>query len=116
MTTALTELTLINALRSRSSVGAVLLYDTYAANLYRIILGTVKNHEQADLLLEQTLLTIWNNFDKFDRQEGRLSLWIMGQARQIAKKAIAEQKVNIEVFPDESKFGDDCAPLVVALA
>jgi DNA-directed RNA polymerase specialized sigma24 family protein len=82
------ESELIREIENLSVQGFTLLYDRYATLLYKIIWITVKDHQLATQLLEETFLVICSDIHEFPLQNLRFTLWMAGIAKQTALRAI----------------------------
>ena len=88
MSSTPSEHELINAIAIRDLAAAAVLYDQYAAILYKIIYCTVRDKHTAEEVLEETLAYIWINCADCHQQDKRLLVWMAGIARQFAGKKI----------------------------
>ena len=79
-----TEEQLVHLLQSRSTEAFSYLYDQYSNALYGIILQIAGNDENAADVLQETFIKIWQNFDKYDPQRGKLYTWMLNIARNAA--------------------------------
>jgi RNA polymerase sigma-70 factor (ECF subfamily) len=61
-----------------------LLYDAYAPLLFGIIVRIVGDEKEAENLLQDTFVKIWNHISKYDAEKGRLATWLINIARHIA--------------------------------
>jgi len=82
MKAALSDIELIQAITTRDPAGAKALYDQYAATLFKVICCSVQNRQEAENVLEKTLLLVWNNINDYHRQDKRLLLWMASIARR----------------------------------
>lgn len=67
------------------------LYATYSAKIHRICLGYTGNHMEADDLLQEVFIRIWQNQNKF-RGESQISTWIYRIAVNTCLYHIRSQK------------------------
>lgn len=79
-----TEPQLIDAIRRKDRMAAEALYDMYAAALYGVISRIVPGQEQAEDLLQESFVKIWNSFASYDEKKGRLFTWMVNIARHLA--------------------------------
>jgi RNA polymerase sigma-70 factor (ECF subfamily) len=86
MKIALSESELIQAIASRNPAGAAALYDQYAATLFKVICCSTNSREQAEKILEKTMMTVWNNITDYQHQNKRLLLWMVSIARNHARQ------------------------------
>ncbi len=60
------------------------LYDMYSLSLYGVIHNIVQSREEAEDLLQDVMVKIWDNLDKYDASKGRFYTWIVNIARNTA--------------------------------
>lgn len=60
------------------------LYDRYSSSLLGIINNILKNESAAEEVLQQAMLKIWNNIDKFNEEKGSFFTWMATIARNTA--------------------------------
>src|SRR2546428_2430119 len=77
------------------------LYSMYSAALYGIISRIVQVDEEAEDVLQEVFLKIWNNGAYFDNSKGRLFTWMANIARN---QAI--DKIRSKSFKNETKNQD----------
>jgi DNA-directed RNA polymerase specialized sigma24 family protein len=65
------------------------LYDKYAPALMGIISRIVKDTEQAEEILNNTFVNVWNQIAQYNGSQGTLLIWLINMAR---KTAFAEIK------------------------
>ncbi len=61
-----------------------LLYGRYAARLFGLILQIVKNRNDAEDVLQETFLQIWQKAHQYDSQKARPEVWLLLLARSRA--------------------------------
>lgn len=69
------------------------LYTAYYSALLAIILRIVKNQDDAEDLLQDTYVKVWQRFDNYDPQRGTLFTWLLNVARNTALSALSRRKV-----------------------
>jgi hypothetical protein len=74
----------IAALWDRNISAASYFYDHYASFLFRAITCHAKNQKQAQKILENTMIYIWDHIEEFEGQDQRLLIWMSGIARKTA--------------------------------
>jgi len=84
------EAELIAAIENRSAFAFAVLYDRYAAILFKIIFIHVKDQELAENLLEESFLTICNQIQGYHAQDSGFLLWMTGMAKKLALQKINE--------------------------
>jgi RNA polymerase sigma factor (sigma-70 family) len=80
----ISEEELVYLLKIKDAAGLEYLYDHYSKALYNIILQVVQSEEYAEDVLQETFIKIWNSFDLFDANRGRLYTWMSNLARNLA--------------------------------
>ena len=80
-----TEEGLIEALKNHQNEAYRHLYLHYRGSLYNIITQIIPDMETANDVLQEVLVTIWQNIDKYDAQKGRLYTWLLNLTRNAAR-------------------------------
>jgi RNA polymerase sigma-70 factor (ECF subfamily) len=75
---------LIVLIKDRNQKAFAYLYDNYSQALFGVIDSIVNNQEESEDVLQNTFLKIWNNFDSYDANKGRLYTWMLNIARNLA--------------------------------
>lgn len=75
---------LIVLIREKNQKAFSYLYDNYSSALFAVINSIVNNVEEAEDVLQRTFLKIWNNFDAYDPEKGRLYTWMLNISRNQA--------------------------------
>lgn len=78
------EQELIARLRRQEESAMSILYDSYSAALYGVILRIVKSEETAEDVMQECFVKIWTSFEQYDASKGRLFTWIINIARNAA--------------------------------
>ncbi len=60
------------------------MYDNYSKALFGIISNITNDAEEAEDVLQNVFVKIWNNFASYDEQKGRLYTWMLNIARNMA--------------------------------
>jgi RNA polymerase sigma factor (sigma-70 family) len=71
-----TEDELVSSLQKRDETAFSYLYDNYAAALNGVVYGMVNDFAQAEDILQEAFLKIWNNIDSYDATKGKLYTWM----------------------------------------
>ena len=79
-----TQQQFIHAFQAGESEAYGQLYDKYAGMLYGIILRIVNDETEAENLLQDCFLKIWQNAAKYDPSKGKLATWLINIARNTA--------------------------------
>ena len=95
------EAELVRGLKRRQKITMEALYSMYSAALYGIIFRIVHVDEEAEDVLQEVFLKIWNNGAYYDASKGRLFTWMANIARN---QAI--DKVRSKSFKNETKNQD----------
>ncbi|WBM75073.1 RNA polymerase sigma factor [Saprospira grandis] len=72
---------LILRLRKGDKAAMELLYERYSGILYGTILKIVKSEPLAQDVLQEVIVKVWQNIDRYDAQKGRLLTWMLRIAR-----------------------------------
>ncbi|MFI2742407.1 RNA polymerase sigma factor [Zhouia sp. PK063] len=98
------------------------LYDMYSQSLYGVIYNIIKDKEEAEDVLQETFVKIWNNLDNYDDSKGRFYTWVVNIARNSAidkyrSKSFKKTKQNLstETFVDVIKDSYDLGSKVDAI-
>ena len=79
-----TQEELIVLIREKNQKAFSYLYDNYSRALFGVISNITPEQEEAEDVLQNSFLKIWNNFDSYDEQKGRLYTWMLNIARNMA--------------------------------
>lgn len=60
------------------------LYDNYSKALFGVIYKIVTSQEDAEDVLQQAFVKIWNNFGTYNESKGRLYTWMLTISRNLA--------------------------------
>lgn len=75
---------LLSLLKSRDEQGFNYLYDNYSGALYGVILRIVAYKEEANEVLQDVFVKIWNSIKSFDENKGSFYTWMLNIARNSA--------------------------------
>ncbi len=75
---------LVVLIRKGNQKAFAYLYDNYSNALFVIIYKIVSSQEEAEDVLQQAFIKIWNNFDSYDETKGRLYTWMLNISRNMA--------------------------------
>ena len=70
------------------------LYDNYSQALFGVIYKIVNSHEDAEDVLQQAFIKIWNNFESYNESKGRLYTWIVTISRNLAFDFLRSKNVK----------------------
>ncbi len=79
---------LISQLKKGNTKALSTVYDNYSGALYGVILRMCKNEAQAQDLLQEVFLKIWNNANSYDPAKGKFYTWAYRIARNITLNAL----------------------------
>jgi RNA polymerase sigma-70 factor (ECF subfamily) len=88
----ISEEDLIQVLNTGTEEAFDILYKNYAAAIFGSILKIVQNRELAEDLLQECFVKIWNNFNTFDSNKGRLYTWMLNIARNTSIDALKSKQ------------------------
>ncbi|MCW5519624.1 sigma-70 family RNA polymerase sigma factor [Aureitalea sp. L0-47] len=90
------ELTLINQLKARDERALSSLYDKYSAALYGVIIRICRNEANAQDLLQETFVKIWEKSDSYDPEKGRFYTWAYRIARNTTLNSLRNRPELIQ--------------------
>ena len=79
-----TDLELMSAIQREDPEALALLYDRYSGILKALILRVIHNEAEADDLLQEIFMEIWNHAKNFSPQKGKPLGWMVTLARRRA--------------------------------
>ncbi len=82
--TTLTQIEIVLLLKNREEKGFNYLYENYSAALYGTIIKVVLFEDEANEVLQDVFIKIWNSIDSFDETKGALYTWMLNIARNSA--------------------------------
>ncbi|HNP70448.1 MAG TPA: sigma-70 family RNA polymerase sigma factor [Kouleothrix sp.] len=71
------------AIAQGDSQALEVLYDRYAAIVYRMGLRMLKNPEMAEDLVQEVFWRVWRRSASFERERGRVAQWLFGIAHNL---------------------------------
>lgn len=75
---------LVSMLQSGKEEAFGILYDNYSALMFGTIVKIVGDRREAENLLQDCFVKIWQNIGRFDESKGRLATWLINIARNTA--------------------------------
>jgi RNA polymerase sigma-70 factor, ECF subfamily len=75
---------LVAEVKARNQKAFAYLYDNYSKALFNTIYAIVQSEEEAEDVLQNTFVKVWNSFDLYDINKGRLYTWMLNIARNMA--------------------------------
>jgi RNA polymerase sigma factor (sigma-70 family) len=79
-----TERILIEGVKNRDQKVFERLYDNYSGALLGVVLRIVNDQGQAEEILQEVFVKIWNNIGGYDPSKARLFTWMLNIARNAA--------------------------------
>lgn len=113
---------LVVLIKNRDQKAFSYLYDTYSKALFGIIYAIIDDHEETEVLTQNTFIKIWNSFDNYDSSKGRLFTWMINIARNTAidfkrSKSNKDQNLNVSnnVYEVNELFTEDFSSDTIGL-
>ena len=78
------ETELVIALKKKENTAFRYLYLHYRGSLLSIITQIIPDEETANDVLQESIITVWKNIDKYDQAKGRLYTWLLNVTRNTA--------------------------------
>ena len=79
-----TDNQLVTLLKSGDEGAYAKLYDDYSSLLFGVIVRIVADKREAENLLQDCFVKIWQNTDRYDPEKGKLATWLINIARNTA--------------------------------
>jgi RNA polymerase sigma factor (sigma-70 family) len=95
---SLTEEELVQSLRNREKIAIEALYDMYSSSLMGVISRIVIDNAIAEDVLQETFIKIWNSFQSYSTEKGRLFTWMVNIARNLSI-----DKIRSKDFKNQNK-------------
>lgn len=92
---------LVSALKNKQHNAYEYLYDNYSEALYGVIYKVLNDDEQANDILQDTIVTIWQKIDSYNPEKGTLFTWMLNIARNKAIDEFRKNKRNPKISIDE---------------
>ncbi len=86
------------------------LYYSYSPRIGNFLMKLLKSPELVDEVVSEVMMTVWQNADRFDSAQGKLSTWLFGIAHNKALKALERgrrHRLEQVLETEESGFGED---------
>lgn len=115
------DLELMRAVACQDRQAFRVLYDRYAPRIGRYLMKLLKQPQRVDEAVNDTMLAVWQNANRFDPAQGRLLTWLLGIAHHKGLKGLrGARRLSAEVSFDAlspASFDNeeqDNVPLAVA--
>ncbi len=79
-----TEDEIVALLKAKSKAGFDYLYENYSRAIYGVIFKVITNEDDAQDLVQDVFVKVWNNITQYDNSKGRLFTWMLNIARNAA--------------------------------
>jgi RNA polymerase sigma-70 factor (ECF subfamily) len=90
------EQDLVARLLNKEKAALDYLYERYAGALYGVIKRILQKDEQAEELLQDAFLKIWNKIENYDAAKGRLFTWMLNVTRNLAIDKTRSREISNE--------------------
>jgi len=108
---------LLQRIAQRDQQAFAMLYDRYAGVLYSLSLAIVKCKDEAEDILQECFLRVWEKADAFDHLKGGVYIWLTTMMRNRAidrlrsKNFQCRRRQPCDFDFDAVVAGDQCSPL-----
>jgi len=79
-----TEEELVTSLKNGEQTALAVLYDNYSAAMLGVIYRITDDKEEAEDILQEVFVKIWQKISQYDRSKGKLFTWLINIARNAA--------------------------------
>lgn len=87
------EIKLIERIQRKDTDAFEELYDLYKRPLFGLILSIVKNRKEAEDLLQEVFVTVWEKATAFNTEKGNVYSWLVALTRRMAIDYIRSDRV-----------------------
>jgi RNA polymerase sigma-70 factor (ECF subfamily) len=70
------------------------IYRMYSKSLFAVISNLIRDHEEAEDVLQEVFVKIWKNIDSYNSGKGRFYTWILNIARNTAIDKLRSKGYN----------------------
>jgi RNA polymerase sigma-70 factor (ECF subfamily) len=108
-----TDLDLLGRVAARDRAAFAALYDRYAPRAFGLILKLVRNRTDAEDVLQEAFLQVWNQAGRFDPGRASADVWVLLIARSRAVDRLRRRTVvTTDEVPDAGRTEEPAAGLV----
>lgn len=103
---------LISRVANRDREAFAALYDRLAGRAFGLILKVLRNRTDAEDVLQEAFLQVWNQADRFDADRAAPDVWVFLIARSRAVDRLRRRTLTTDDIPEIATFhdpGDDLA-------
>ena len=97
---------LISRVANRDREAFAALYDRLAGRAFGLILKVLRNRTDAEDVLQEAFLQVWNQADRFDADRAAPDVWIFLIARSRAVDRLRRRTLTTEVIPEIATLYD----------
>ena len=90
------DIALIQQLKNKDERALSLLYDNYSGAIYSVIIKIIKDEGQAQDLLQETFITVWDKASQYDPEKGRFYTWVYRIAKNKTLNALRKTNLLIQ--------------------
>lgn len=92
---------LLEAIKRRQSWALAALYDRYAGRCFALAMRMLKDRSQAEDVLQDVFVGLWNKAESFDARRGAAGSWLMRLCRNRCIDAFRKRQVDRTRFTAE---------------
>ena len=85
---------IVELLSQKNDKAIDLIYEHYAPNLYGFLCQMLGDETEAQDVLQESLIKIWNNAGSYDAKKSKLFTWLMAICRHAAIDRLRKRKKN----------------------
>ncbi|WP_412984273.1 RNA polymerase sigma factor [Pontimicrobium sp. IMCC45349] len=90
------ELHITNLLKKGDQRAIPLIYENYSSSLFGVINKVLNNEALSEDVLQETLIKVWKNAQKYDSSKAKLFTWLYRIARNTAIDKLRSHKKKFE--------------------
>src|SRR5207237_9617187 len=103
------EHTLMRTFAAGDPGAAARLYDLYSSRIFGLGLVMLGNEAAAEDLVQDTLVKVWRNAERYDPARGSLDTWVLLMARNLAIDALRRRVLEVRTL-EATRPRDDADP------
>ena len=90
----MTQDDLLVMINNKNEKAFTYMYNMYSRSLFAVISNLIREHEEAEDVLQETFVKIWKNIDSYNESKGRFYTWILNIARNAAIDKLRSKGFN----------------------